>query len=527
MKLKPLISRSRPLAALAVSVLLVSLIAPSVLAQQTSAGEPDFAAIDRYVESERQAMRVPGLAIGIVQSDRIVHLAGFGQADPSGRPVTSQTPFLTASLNKSFTALAVMQLVEAGMVDLDAPVQRYIPWFRVADPDASARLTLRHLLNQTSGFPSFPASAGMVGGDMGEQAIERGVRALADVSLSRPVGSAYEYSNFNYFTLGMLVQAVSGQPYEEYLQQHVLGPLRMQRSYTSQADARPHGLATGYRFWFGVPMPADLTFSRKFAPSGGLISTTEDLAQYLVAQLNGGQYQGASVLSAAGIAEQHRPAISTGSSEAYYGMGWEVGSLDGMPVVHHNGTLANAYADLMLLPNQKLGVVVLANATGLSVLERLDGVARGVASMLSGRQPAAVTETRLFQALPFAGVVLVLVQIVALLHSVAVLRRWQARPESRPRGARMLIWHLWLPLAVNLGWASLILIAAPRFFGLPFAETVFILGDYAYVLAASALIALIWGVLRFWIAWRLLRATPPAPIETAETVAAAPAASTA
>jgi CubicO group peptidase (beta-lactamase class C family)/pimeloyl-ACP methyl ester carboxylesterase len=246
-------------------------------AQQTTVeGGPDFAAIDRYVESERLAMRVPGLAIGIVQGDRIVHLAGFGQADASGRPVTAQTPFLTASHNKSFTALAVMQLVEAGKVDLDAPVQRYISWFRVADADASARITVRHLLNQSSGFPSFPASAGMVGGDMSEQAIEGGVRGLADVSISRPVGSKYEYSNFNYITLGMLVQAVSGQRYEEYLQQHVLGPLRMQRSYTSQADARPHGLATGYRFWFGVPMPADLTFSRKFAPSDSLAGAASE-----------------------------------------------------------------------------------------------------------------------------------------------------------------------------------------------------------------------------------------------------------
>jgi CubicO group peptidase (beta-lactamase class C family) len=454
-----------------------------------------------------------------------VHLAGFGQADSSGRPVTAQTPFLTASLNKSFTALAVMQLVEAGKVDLDAPVQRYIPWFRVADPDASAHITVRHLLNQSSGFPTFPASAGMVGGDMGEQAIERGVRALADVSLSRPVGSTYQYSNFNYFTLGMLVQAVSGQPYEEYLQQHVLGPLRMQRSYTSQADARPHGLATGYRFWFGVPVPSDLTFSRKFAPSGGLISTSEDLAHYLVAQLNGGQYVGASVLSPAGIAEQHRPAIGTGGSDAYYAMGWEVGSLDGMSVVHHNGTLANAYADLMLLPDQEVGVVVLANATSLAVLERLDGVARGVASMLSGQQPLLVTENRLLQILPFASLVLVLLQIVWLLRSVAVLRRWQTRPESRPRGGWMLVWHVWLPLALNLGWASLILVAVPRFFGLPFDETVFVLGDYAYVLAGSAMIALIWGVLRTWIAWRVLRARPAPPIGEAKTVAPAPATS--
>ena len=98
------------------------------------------------------AQRIPGLALGIVQGDEIVHLRGFGEADSSGRAVTPQTPFIIGSLSKSVTALAVMQLVEAGKVELDAPVQRYLPWFRVADEEASAEITVRHLLNHTSGL---------------------------------------------------------------------------------------------------------------------------------------------------------------------------------------------------------------------------------------------------------------------------------------------------------------------------------------------------------------------------------------
>ncbi len=248
-----------------------------------------------------------------------------------------------------------------------------------------------------------------------------------------------------------------------------------------------------------------------FVPSGGLISNSEDLAHYLVAQLNGGHYASASVLSAAGIAEQHQPAVRQGSVDAYYGMGWEVGVSDGMPIVHHNGTLPNAYADLMLLPNQGVGVVVLANATNLVVLERLDGVARGVASMQSGRQATAVTESRLFQALPIVSVSIVLLQLVWILRSVAGLRCWHARPQSRPHGARTLVWHLGLPLVLNVGWASLVLVGVPLPFGLPLATTVFVLGDYAYVLAGSAVIALIWGVLRTLLAWRVLRATASGP----------------
>src|ERR1700752_2284817 len=91
-------------------------------------GAPDFAAIDRYIESQMQAARLPGLALGIVQGDQIVHLKGYGIADPTGRAVTPQTPFQIASLGKPITGVAIMQLVEQGKIELDAPVQRYLPW---------------------------------------------------------------------------------------------------------------------------------------------------------------------------------------------------------------------------------------------------------------------------------------------------------------------------------------------------------------------------------------------------------------
>ena len=507
MKPMSLFQRSGPLAALAAGAVLVSLTMAPVSAQPTGTSEPDFAAIDRYVESERQAMRVPGLAIGIVQSDHIVHLAGFGQADPNGRPVTPQTPFLTGSLAKSFTAMAVMQLVEAGKVDLDAPIQRYLPWFRVADADASARITVRHLLNQTSGFPTAPSSVGLVGGDMDDGAIERGVRSLAGASLSHAVGSTYEYSNWNYWTLGALVQAVSGQSYEAYLQQHVLDPLAMRRSYTSQAAARANGLATSHWFWFGVPVPADLTYSRRFVPSGGLISTSEDLAHYLVAQLNGGQYAGVSVLSAAGIAEQHRAAVSTGSADDYYAMGWETGIVDGVPIVHHDGTLPTGYADLVLLPTQGWGIVALSSANSRVALPRLGGVALGIASMLNERQPQAVTESRLFEALTVAALAIAMLQLVFMVRALARLRRWRAQPQSRPHGALAIGGQIAVPLALNLIWASVILMGLPRVMGVPLGDAVFLFTDVGYVLAGSAAFALVWGVLRSVLAWRALHAS--------------------
>src|SRR6266566_9636718 len=104
------------------------------VAATTSSNEPNIANIDAYISAQMQTNHIPGVALGLVHNDQVVHLRGFGSADQSGRAVTPNTPFILASVSKSFTALAVMQLVEAGKIELDAPVQRYLPWFRVADP---------------------------------------------------------------------------------------------------------------------------------------------------------------------------------------------------------------------------------------------------------------------------------------------------------------------------------------------------------------------------------------------------------
>ncbi len=135
------------------TTILTGINPPELFAQVVPGGKIDSNAIDTYIADKMLWPRIPGLALAIVKGDQIVYLKGYGQADPSGHPVTPQTPFIIGSVTKSFTALAVMQLVEAGKVKLDAPVQRYIPWFRVADPVISAKITVGELLYQTSGLP--------------------------------------------------------------------------------------------------------------------------------------------------------------------------------------------------------------------------------------------------------------------------------------------------------------------------------------------------------------------------------------
>jgi CubicO group peptidase (beta-lactamase class C family) len=235
------------------SALVISLIAVT----RVAAAAQDFAPVDAYVDAQRITQRIPGLALAVVGADGTIHVGGFGVTDPGGAAITSQTPFILGSTSKSFTALAVMQLVEAGSVELDAPVQRYLPWFAVADAQASAQITVRQLLNQTSGLSTASGRRTLTEYSSGDDALENRVRGLRDVALTAPVGTMYQYSNCNYQVLGAIVQAVSGTSFEGYLQTHVFDPLGMTHTYTSKSAAVANGLAIGHRTVFGRPVAFD------------------------------------------------------------------------------------------------------------------------------------------------------------------------------------------------------------------------------------------------------------------------------
>jgi hypothetical protein len=142
-----------------------------------------------------------------------------------------------------------LDIVEAGRLELDAPVRRYLPWFRVADADASARITVRHLLYQTSGLPGSAGNDGVATSDQSDSALEREVRALRSVQLNRPVGATHQYSNANYITLGLVVQTAAGQSYEAYVHDQTCGHSacgsRSRRRISRGRTAWPAGTATG------------------------------------------------------------------------------------------------------------------------------------------------------------------------------------------------------------------------------------------------------------------------------------------
>ena len=281
--------------------------APDRTSQRDAPQSDALEEIDAHIERQIERLNIPGAVLAIVEDDEVAHLRGFGRTGPGGEAPTPQTPFTIGSLTKSFTALAVMQLVEAGEVELDASVRRYLPWFRVADPLASAQITVRHLLNQTSGLPQLSGLRPMTDFDDGPGATERQARALSTLVLARQVGSAWEYCNMNYNLLGLIIEAASGESYEAYVQNHIFTPLQMTHTYTSRAEAEQNGMAVGHRYWFAIPFAVPkMPIPRGSLPGGELISSSEDIARYLIVHLNEGRCDDVRILSAAGIEELRR-----------------------------------------------------------------------------------------------------------------------------------------------------------------------------------------------------------------------------
>ncbi len=488
---------------LLIAVCLLALL--SVETQGTRAARnptPDIAAIDAYVQAEMRADRVPGLALAIVRGSQVVHMRGFGD-DGAGKPVTPQTAFLLGSMSKSFTALAIMQLVEQGKIQLDAPAQRYLPWFRVADPDASARITVRHLLNHTTGIPTKAAHAA------GERlTIEAHVRALATVVPQHAPGTVHEYASPNYLVLGAIIEQVTGQPYATYVQRSIFTPLDMRHSFTSQTAAMQSTMARGHRYWFGFPRPAVLSYEADRMPTAALISSAEDLTHFLLAQLNGGRYGAHALLTPESVAEMQRPAIQ---GEGFsYAMGWRVSEMHGVTAIHHGGVPSHFRGKMVLLPRERWGVAVLTNVSSmLPVSPTSHRIADNIAGALVGKPlPAPGSPlARIHLAITVAIGFLTLSQI----KDLVALRRWRSRLAAKSRLALLsgLSTDILIPVALLLGLPSVL--------GLPWSEVLRSMPDVGYWLIGSSVLGLLTGLWKAGIAYGSTwpRKAPGAGRETA------------
>lgn len=466
--------------------------------------------IDAYVADQLDGSRIPGAALTIVDAGRTVHATGFG-SDGHGNPVSADTPFWIGSNTKSITALAVMQLVEDGEVDLDAPVQRYLPDFRVADPAASAAITVRHLVNQTSGIARIDGIKAVAGG--GGESMRYTVAQMADLQLNRPVGSSFEYANLNSVVLGVLIEQVTGQTWQDYVEEHIFAPLRMDKSFTDLNAAEDAGLTSTYRSFFGFPLETDAENHDGLAASGYVYSSASDMARYLAMYLNEGALEGTRVLDASTVEEMLSPAtaprtfpLQSQEFTASYGDGWFVGPFGAAETARwHQGSLPHFTAWLVLLPDSDQGVVVLLNEGNQFEFGGANAtwsrIPQGVVNLLVGAEPVEGPGSTPFFII-FTTLVLALTA-TQVWHLARLTRAGIPSPFDTLRAAAPLVWEF--------GLAGAVLFLYPVLLGgLGWSATFAFLPDLTLTVLVVAGLAVLTGVVRTALLVRRHRHSPTA-----------------
>lgn len=331
------------------------------------AQHPEVAAalkvLDAWIAATVADREQPGLSIGIVYDQDLIWAKGYGFADLAKKtPAGPTTAYRIASISKLFTATAIMQLRDAGKLQLDDPVAKYLPWFKIKNAHTQGPvITVRHLITHTSGMPrELPIS---YWNDANFPPRDEMIRLLAEQETVFAAETEWKYSNLAYAIAGEVVQAVSGEPYAQYVERHLLAPLGMTATRVLPA-ADSAGLATGY----GRRVPGagrsveGFVDTRGLTPAANLASTVEDLAKFASLQLRDGAAGGAQVLKGATLREMHRIQWLRPDWQSGQGLGFAIRRVGSQVRVGHGGSVPGHRTHIEIAPATKIGVIVLTNA---------------------------------------------------------------------------------------------------------------------------------------------------------------------
>lgn len=370
-------ARTRRTAAAAL-LLGVSVLASRPAAAQHSQTAP-LRGLDGYIRTAMRNWRVPGLAIAIVHGDSVVYERGFG-VRRLGRPgaVDPHTLFAIGSDTKAFTAALMAMLVDSGRVRWDSPVTVYLPRFALRDPYASREMTVRDLLTHRSGLPR---------GDRVWYATTLSRRQIvARLRWLRPAWSFrshFGYQNIMYLAAGELEARVAGERWDDLVEQRILGPLGMTETLTTVRGIRGAGdVAAPHVIIDDTVRPVHWRNIDDIGPAGSLNSNVVDMAKWLRFQLDDGQLGGERLISARSMAEMRAPQMIVPVSArmrklnphthfSAYGFGWFLNDYRGVKVIHHGGNIDGFSASVNLVPELRLGIVILTNLGSTALTEAL------------------------------------------------------------------------------------------------------------------------------------------------------------
>ncbi|MBX9590072.1 MAG: serine hydrolase [Hyphomonadaceae bacterium] len=341
--------------------------------------------IENVIERMRRDAGVPGAALAIIADNRVVLIKGFGVRDVDKKlPVTTDTMFPVGSVSKPFTALAVLLGIDDGVLSLDDAPRKFLPEFKLKDPDADIRATLRDLLAHRTGLER--ADLAWIAFKLTRTDLIKGVASLNQMA---PIRASFNYNNYLYVVAGEVAARAERQTYEALVESRIFGPLGMRRSHVSIARFNADSdRAAGYTADITAPAPVQLLTTDSIAPAGGVVSTARDMGEFVRLLIAGGQHNGRTIVSSAQFKSMTTPQINI-AGEVDYGLGLFLRKWNGLRVIDHGGNVFGYSALVAAIPEKGVGFALLTNASNSAMNEA--AVRQAIWSrLLSPRLPAPV-----------------------------------------------------------------------------------------------------------------------------------------
>ena len=431
-----------------------------------AAEDIDYQAISQQIAKDVEAYRIPAMAVIVVDKDQVVFQETYGEN------VSPDSPFIIGSMSKSFTALAIMQLVEKGKVDLNAPISTYIDaskWFVKDGQDE--KVTVRDLLHHTGGLGTY--------------------QTFGHLEITDSYGK-HLYANANYGLLGLIIEAVSGESYESYVTKHIFQPLKMSQSSASLQASIEKGLIAGYRNYFGLPIsgPADYPGpidrgSWGSVPAGYLSASVSDMGRYLQMYLRDGE----GIIGKESVQQMFYDTVPVDDEGLQYGLGWGYTEkrLD-QPLLVHAGLVENYTSKMFILPEKGIGVVVLVNMNDYLVT---NNVLDTIVNPLLGEPRKDLPNHYLLHHLAIDALYLLLT--ILSIYSFITIGKWKRKEKGMKTYILDILRHFLLP--VGLLCLPLLVGSPPRIIWL-FVKDLFV------VLYFNACALFLIGVYKLFFIWK-------------------------
>ncbi len=373
----------------------------------------DAKKLDKYFSKMSKDWEVPAVSIGIVKDGELVFTGNYGLRDLEKKDKPdANTLYAVASNSKAFTTAIIGMLVQEGKLGWDDKVQEYLPYFELYDPWVSAHVTVRDLLSHRVGLGTFSGDVIWYKANLTSEEI---IKRIKYVPQAYDFRAGYGYSNLMFITAGELIKKVTGKTWAQNVQERILGPLDMNRSITTIDNLDEKGnYVTPYTYREGENIPIEWADWTEVGATGGLISSVEDMAKWVVFNLNNGIHNGDALLTPAtrnmvwtphtNFQIDHTVPNDYGRHFRSYGLGWFLGDYHGRMMVNHTGGYDGIITAVTLIPDEDLGVIVLTNsgkspimAATYYALEQMMGINSGKdwsADMLKSREEAYARDTR-------------------------------------------------------------------------------------------------------------------------------------